>query len=217
MKKFLTTLAIVLVVIASMGQTKNFADSLRKMLPYQKVEAARMQIKIQLGDYFEKIQPDSALHWYKSAIPNSLTDSTSTLTWFNNASDPEKYLLSLGLARFNVLSLKTKSDLKAIDNIKLALQLSTSINQPSIAVYCSNNLALYYANAKDFKHAIAFSEKSLEFYRALNNAGGINYCLSNLGALNAQEGSTTSAYCAVSVRKISCTTRNSSASSASMI
>lgn len=188
MKKTLTTLTFALTVVISIGQTKSPADSLRKMLPYQKAEAARMQIKIQIGDYFEKIQPDSALHWYKLAIPDNLTDSTSTLTWFNNASDPEKYLLSLALARFNVLSLKTKSDLKAINNIKLALQLSTSINQPQIVVYCSDNLALYYANTKDFKSAISFFEKSLEFYHALNNAGGINYCLSNLGALNAQEG-----------------------------
>ena len=149
MRKHIITLLLVCITVLCMGQTKNLADSLRRLLPFQKVEAARMQIKIQIGDYFEKSQPDSAFVWYKSVIPSNLNDSTAINQWFSNASEPEKYLFTLGLAKYGVISLKIKSSINALDYIGIAQKHALEINQPQIAVFCSNNLALYYANIKD--------------------------------------------------------------------
>lgn len=174
--------------ILSNAQTQNYADSLRRLMTFQKVEAAKMQIKIQLGDYFEKTNADSALYWYKQAIPANLDDSTSVFSWAVNATDAERYLFSLALAKHSVLSLKTTSSVIALKNIEIACNLADQINQPPISVYCTDNLALYYANNKEIDKAIRYFEKSLESYKKIGNAGGVSYCLSNLGALNAQTG-----------------------------
>ena len=188
MRKYSIILLIICSALVTRGQTKNFQDSLRRLLPLQKVEAARMQIKLQIGDYFEKTQPDSSLKWYKSIIPENLTDSTSIFNWFNSASDPEKYLFSLGLAKYGALSLKTSSSSNAYENVEIALKLAEQINQPQIAVFCSDNLAIYYAKSGEKNNAILNFDKSLTFYTQINNPEGINFSLSNLGALFAQAG-----------------------------
>lgn len=134
-----------------------------------------MQIKIQLGDYFEKTNADSALFWYKQAIPNNLSDSISIYNWFANATDAEKYLFSLALAKHSVLSLKTTSSVNALETIAIAHNLADQINQAPISVYCTDNLALYYAKNKEVEKALAYFQKSLESYKKLGNAGGVNW------------------------------------------
>lgn len=188
MKKQLLSLLCVCSTLALVGQPAHFADSLRTLLSYQKNEAARMQVKIQLGDYFEKSTPDSALYWYKQAIPANLSDSTSVYSWFTNATNPEKYLLTLAMARHGVLSLKTSNNPIVVNNIEMAHNMAIQINQPPIAAFCSDNLALYFANRKEYKKSVSYFEKSLEYYKTLNNEGGMGFCLSNLGALHAQTG-----------------------------
>ncbi|HPN22150.1 MAG TPA: hypothetical protein PK758_09640, partial [Tenuifilaceae bacterium] len=135
MKKFiLLAILSVCTTILSNAQTQNYTDSLRRLMTFQKVEAAKMQIKIQLGDYFEKTNADSALYWYKQAIPTNLGDSTSIYSWAVNTTDAEKYLLSLALAKHSVLSLKTTSNTNALENIEIARNLADQINQPPISV-----------------------------------------------------------------------------------
>mgnify|MGYP003583308472 CR=1 FL=1 len=170
------------------AQNSKHLDSLKRLLPLQKVEAARMQVKIQIGDYFEKISPDSAQFWYKSAIPANLNDSTSIFEWFGKASEPEKYLISVALARHGIISLKTNKSGNALENVIIAYKLANLINQPSIAIFCSDNLAIYYAHKKDHSKAIIHFENSLGLYKLIKNSGGEAYCLSNLGVLNAQNG-----------------------------
>lgn len=188
MRKKLLFIVLLGYSVGMLGQTSKQLDSLKKLLPLQKVEAARMQVKIQIGDYFEKTTPDSAEFWYRSAIPANLNDSTSIFEWFENASNPEKYLISVALARHGITSLRTQKSENALGNVTIAYKLANRINQPSIAIFCSDNLAIYYANKKELSKAVLHFGNSLELYNQMKNSEGVVHCLSNLGALNAQNG-----------------------------
>jgi hypothetical protein len=143
-------------------------------------------IKILLAITRKKFNPTALCIGTNRQSPIAEQIPHQHLQGLNNASDPEKYL-HRWVGSVNVLSLKTKIRSKSHRQYQISIATVYIIIILHLAVYCSDNLPNTMPTPKTSNVQLLLW-KSLEFYRALNNAGGINYCLSNLGALKSQEG-----------------------------
>lgn len=170
------------------GQVQSSADSLRRLIPYQQVESARIQLKVQLGELFEPLQPDSALFWYNQAIPQAIGDSTLANGWYSEADDAERYLVALALVRRGELLLKREDYNGTLADLLQAYDFAKGINHLPLAAYCANKLGLCYSVLRNNQQAIGYYEQSLEINQKLNDLQGIADCLSNLSGLNARQG-----------------------------
>jgi tetratricopeptide (TPR) repeat protein/CHAT domain-containing protein len=163
-------------------------ESLKSSLKLQTTEAARMHVKLEIGDRFQPIDKDSALFWYSSIAPAQIHDSIFYTNWFSSAEDAQKYYVTVGLARSGLLLVQKASNEFGIRNISKAYNMAMAIGQPQLALYCSDNLAVEFAKQKQFEPSVIWFEKSLAIYQQLNDGNGITFCLGNLGAINANLG-----------------------------
>jgi tetratricopeptide (TPR) repeat protein/CHAT domain-containing protein len=162
--------------------------SLINSLKLQNSEAARMHIKLEIGDRYQSVNKDSALFWYSSIAPAKIHDSIFYSNWFPSAEDAQKYYVTVGLARSGLLLMQKESFDDGVSNINKAYDMAMAIGQPQLALYCSDNLAVEYAKKKEFKSSVDWFEKSLALYKQINDENGIAFCLGNLGAINANLG-----------------------------
>lgn len=144
---------------------------------------AQMHLKLEIGDFFQQTNLDSALFWYNSAIPKGIIDSV----WIDSASDAEKYYLTVALARSGIILVQKGLNGDGISNLERSFLMASAINQPQLSLYASDNLAVIFARRKQPDKATEYFEKSLSIYQQLNDEKGIVFCLGNLGSLNANQ------------------------------
>ncbi len=186
MKKQLTVLlAFALLAFSGFGQQS--VEELKTSLKQQTNVAARMHIQLEIGDLFQNTNSDSALYWYRLAIPYNIHDSAFFATWLESSGDAEKYYLAVALARSGLIMAQKRMIDEGAKNLSLAVSLAIGIGQQQLALYASDNLAVVYAKSKNPLMAIQSFEQSLSIYKELNDEKGIVYCLGNLGAINANE------------------------------
>lgn len=187
-KHCLFALLLLIFFIPVSAQNLQEIESLKAKLKLQTNEPARMHIKLEIGDKFQELNSDSALYWYSSIVPKLFSDSTFYANWVENSEDSEKYYVSVGLGRSGVLLFQMGDKQKGVSRLEIALEVSLLINQPQLALYCSNNLAVSFAKEKSFERASIYFERSLGINKEINDVNGIVYCLGNLGAINASTG-----------------------------
>ncbi|HDP55388.1 MAG TPA: tetratricopeptide repeat protein, partial [Bacteroidetes bacterium] len=186
MAKFFLSIAFLLVTISSFAQTD--VDSLKNLLVKQADETAKMHIKLELGDAYSKVSADSALFWYSQVFPEELYGENAFTEWLLNAQQSSIYYLSVALSRAGQIKLNSEDASEGLSWLEKAFYLADSINQPELAVHCSDIIAVYFAQTNQPELAIDQFNKSLVIYNSISNAKGVAYCLGNLAVVNAGVG-----------------------------
>lgn len=181
-KRFLL-LTFCLFVYSPGAQSQQNIEELKKKLKTDTRPDAQMHVKLEIGDFFQQANLDSALFWYSSVIPKGIIDSV----WLEKASEAEKYYLTVALARSGIILVQKGKYGDGISNLERSYYMATAINQPQLALYASDNLAVIFARGKQPDKATEYFGKSLSVYQQLNDEKGIIFCLGNLGSLNANQ------------------------------
>lgn len=163
-------------------------DSLVNLLKRQSDEVAKKHIMLELGDRYQTINLDSALTWYLKIIPSELKETDPIVAWFQNASEGSRYYVTVALARSGIILSQQNRVEEGVSNLKFAFDFANQMNQPQLAVYSSDNLAVIYARNKNFEGASQCFDSSLQIYKEINDQKGVLYCLGNLGVINANLG-----------------------------
>ncbi|MFW5793004.1 MAG: CHAT domain-containing protein [Bacteroidota bacterium] len=148
----------------------------------------KLQQKFEKAKSLETSNPDSALFYYSKILPQKINDNDFFEKWKKNASEPEKYFVSLSLAESGLIYLQKNDKDNGEAFLKKALIIADLIKDFKLAVYCSNNLAVFFAKNRNYFKAIEYFEISLAYNKKLEDTDGMIYCKGNLGALYANMG-----------------------------
>ncbi len=179
---------IPIVFIGFLANAQQELGPLKVKLLQQTTELGRMHVSLEIGDAFLQQNSDSALYWYNRVLPFTFRDSLQFAEWINQTENATKYYVAVALGYSGIILLKKGELPEAVGRLNGAIEMATSIDQPQLALYCTDNAAVELAKRKDFEKSVGYFEKSLAVYQKLNNSKGIVFCLSNLGAICANWG-----------------------------
>jgi tetratricopeptide (TPR) repeat protein len=211
-KAFLYILIIIVFAtkIDLFGQHQKL-DSLQSKLSIATQDSSRCKIFIEIGDYFEELNPDTALLYYNKCLElaeiNGLKnfqatslryigivyqtkyDYTNALKYFAKAADIEeglgnnKKLASIFNSIGNIYRNQGHYD-KALENYLQSLKIEEDMSNNIGISSCYNNIGNVFLYQGNSKTAIEYFERSLELKQELNDIKGISICYSNLGNAN---------------------------------
>ncbi|MBS4013673.1 MAG: tetratricopeptide repeat protein [Bacteroidetes bacterium] len=144
-----------------------------------------MQKFLEKAAAYEENAPDSALIYYRKVIPDLIYNSESFNNWINEANNSVKYFVAVALAQSGRIEISKGQKTKGINNLELSFEIASNINNDALSIFCSDNLAVAYAQAKSYEKAITYFKHSQFLYEKTNNINGIAYCLGNIGAIYA--------------------------------
>jgi len=188
-------------------------DSLQKLISVEKVDSARVNLYILLGECFEYNIPDSAKYYYRKAIvlgtqirylygmmrgngyyANACmvkNENDSALIYTNKSLDLSRQMkdtVNIGIGLFNLGSAyRNLSDLESA--VKYSLEganILEGIGKIAIAAQLNNGLQILYNAMGQYAKAIDFGEKAVRQSRELNNDDFLMIALSNLSLSYAQ-------------------------------
>lgn len=181
-------LLIIITVTSIISNAQHGIDSLQNLLKRQVDPVAKLHLMLEIGDKYQQHNVDSAFSWYSRIIPKETSTSQELDEWMEVANNPTKYYVAVALARTGLILIQRGEVEMAQLNVDAAFSLALSIDQPQLALYASDNLAVGLARAKQFEQASNYFEKSLGVYRTINDTRGVVFCLGNLGVINANIG-----------------------------
>ncbi|MBU0487048.1 MAG: tetratricopeptide repeat protein, partial [Bacteroidetes bacterium] len=154
-------------------------DSLKKVLATLPAlvgtddDTTRMKLCIDIGDLFERVQPDSALWWYSQAI-DSLTDKE--IGKYRSRAE----FIAIAHKYSGIVTMTSGNYSNAITAFEQAKTIFEKLNDKKGLSTCLNNIGIVYYNKGDFHRAMDYYEKSLLIFEELDYQRGISSCLNNL-------------------------------------
>ncbi|MFO8068025.1 MAG: tetratricopeptide repeat protein [Bacteroidales bacterium] len=132
---------------------------------------------------FESTNADSAFYYYSILIPKDIFEQDIFNNWKKDSGQSEKYYTAIALTESGLIYLRKDDVFNGEQYLKKSLVIADIIEEFRLAVYASNNLAVFFAERKNYFKAIEYFEISLAYNKKLADTDGIIYCKGNLGAL----------------------------------
>ena len=151
-------------------------DSLQLRYNAAVSDTAKINILLEIGDFYEHSIPDSALYYYETAYNNALNSNEEDVALKKQKGE--------ALRNKGIVNRKTGDFTKANSQLQSSLDLFYEIDCKDGISKTYSSLGVLNRNMGNNKNALEYYQQALDIYLEIDDEGGVSAAYNNIGIIH---------------------------------